>query len=247
MASTTTVPLGSEVQTTTTVPLGSEVQTTTTFPLGSELQTTVPTTTVPTTTQTTIPQMTAPFTTAFELVGINDKLKHEYAEFEVDKTKIEKPLNINLQAVNEKKYNIPYQTTSKTVPSKTVPSKKVPSKVPTKASTKIIDSSCKNKHQENQSKISSDTDTLIKKGLVAKYDFLDKLDYQGHDPLYYINKGDLIDCSWDNQYSLVDSKHWKPYTPPPPVCVKQDTCEPSSTSLFMPYLELRHFDKKVTK
>ena len=94
----------------------------------------------------------------------------------------------------------------------------------------------------------SDSDILIKKGLYAKYDFLNKLEYQQKDPQYYISSGDLINNSWDNAYSLVDSKHWKPYVSPAPVCVGNDSpCTPCNSGTYMPFLELHNFNKMATK
>jgi hypothetical protein len=94
----------------------------------------------------------------------------------------------------------------------------------------------------------SDADLLIKKGLYAKYDYLNNLEYREKDPSYYISPGDLIDNSWDNSYSLVDSRHWKPYTSIPPVCKNKDLpCVPCNSGQYLPYLELKNFNQDTVK
>jgi len=94
----------------------------------------------------------------------------------------------------------------------------------------------------------SDADLLIKKGLYAKYDYLNNLEYREKDPSYYISPGDLIDNSWDNSYSLVDSRHWKPYTSIPPVCRNKDLpCVPCNSGQYLPYLELKNFNQDTVK
>jgi len=92
---------------------------------------------------------------------------------------------------------------------------------------------------------------IVNSALVKKRnDWLDKPEYKEKDPLYYTSKGELIDNSWDNQYVILDTKHWKPYITPPPICAgKDDPCDTCPTIMHMPYLELRNFDKasQITK
>jgi len=86
----------------------------------------------------------------------------------------------------------------------------------------------------------------IIKSLVTskKSSYLENEDYKRYDPDYYTNKGDLIDRSWENQFVILDTKHWKPYQIPPPVCLgKDDSCVPCPTIMHTPYLELKQFDK----
>ena len=81
-------------------------------------------------------------------------------------------------------------------------------------------------------------------------DFLESPDYKKMDPLYYTNKGELIDRSWENQFSVLDTKHWRPYVAPPPVCIGKDKpCDACPTVMHTPYLELKHFDasRKITE
>eukprot|EP00952_Eustigmatos_sp_NYUAD-ZCMA_P001007 4312-Eustigmatos_ZCMA.PRE.1 len=40
--------------------------------------------------------------------------------------------------------------------------------------------------------------------------------------LYYTKKGDLIDKTWTKGYTVLDTKHWKPYVAPPPVCLDRE-------------------------
>jgi hypothetical protein len=71
-------------------------------------------------------------------------------------------------------------------------------------------------------------------------------DYQGKDITYYMNKGDLIDKSWDNPFAILDTKYWKPYNQPPPVCSGggNASCEPCGVASFTPYLDVTSFDAK---
>lgn len=74
-------------------------------------------------------------------------------------------------------------------------------------------------------------------------DFLEKPEYAQKNPLYYTNKGDLIDRSWENQFTVLDTKHWRPYVSPPPLCVgTNEACQACPTVMHSPYLELKNFD-----
>jgi hypothetical protein len=76
----------------------------------------------------------------------------------------------------------------------------------------------------------------------SKYGFLDEKTYVDKDPLYYANTGDLVDRSWKQMYTILDTKHWKPYTKPPPVCLDRDTpCKPCPVIMHTPYLDLSQF------
>lgn len=73
--------------------------------------------------------------------------------------------------------------------------------------------------------------------------YLNQPEYQTKDSDYYTNTGDLVDRSWDNQYTLLDTKYWKPYVPPPPLCIgRNEPCDSCPTINHMPYLELKNFD-----
>lgn len=75
-----------------------------------------------------------------------------------------------------------------------------------------------------------------------KYAFLNEKTYVDKDPLYYANTGDLVDRSWKQMYTILDTKHWKPYTKPPPVCLDRDTpCKPCPVIMHTPYLDLSQF------
>jgi cell division septation protein DedD len=39
--------------------------------------------------------------------------------------------------------------------------------------------------------------------------YLEQEEYKEKDPLYYMNTGELIDNSWENQYSVINTKFWK--------------------------------------
>lgn len=77
-----------------------------------------------------------------------------------------------------------------------------------------------------------------------RYAFLTSRKYEEKDPLYYANTGDLVDRSWKQMYTILDTKHWKPYTQPPPVCLDRETpCKPCPVVTHTPYLDLSQFDK----
>ena len=77
-----------------------------------------------------------------------------------------------------------------------------------------------------------------------RYDFLSTAEYGEKDPLYYANTGDLIDRSWREKYTILDTKHWKPYTAPPPVCLDRESpCPPCPVVMHTPYLDLSLFHK----
>ena len=55
------------------------------------------------------------------------------------------------------------------------------------------------------------------------YDFVDANPaYAEKDLLYYTKKGDLVDKQWTSFYTVLDTKHWKPYVAPPPVCLDRE-------------------------
>lgn len=91
----------------------------------------------------------------------------------------------------------------------------------------------------------TDVQNLIDKKLrQINNTYLDQPEYQTKDSDYYTNKGDLIDRSWENQYTLLDTKYWKPYISPPPLCIgRKEPCDSCPTINHMPYLELKDFDK----
>lgn len=80
-----------------------------------------------------------------------------------------------------------------------------------------------------------------------KYDFLlSSQDYADKDQLYYVNKGDLIDKEWKDKFTILDTKHWKPYNDPPPVCLdKNEPCAPCPVIMHSPYLDLSQFRKTL--
>lgn len=82
---------------------------------------------------------------------------------------------------------------------------------------------------------------------VDKYDFLTtSKDYADKDQSYYVNKGDLIDKEWKDKFTILDTKHWKPYTDPPPVCLdKSEPCAPCPVVMHSPYLDLSQFRRTL--
>lgn len=76
-----------------------------------------------------------------------------------------------------------------------------------------------------------------------KYDFLDsQAEYKAKDDLYYVNKGDLIDKQWQSKYVILDTKNWKVYEPPPPVCLdRKKPCNVCPVSVHSDYLDLSDF------
>jgi hypothetical protein len=84
----------------------------------------------------------------------------------------------------------------------------------------------------------------------SKHSYLEKEEYKEKDPLYYMNTGDLIDNSWDNQFTVLNTKYWKPYfyDAKPPVCMgNNDNCQANPTTMHTPYLELKDFSKTTIK
>ena len=78
-----------------------------------------------------------------------------------------------------------------------------------------------------------------------QYEFLEtQPEYKGKDEMYYANKGDLINREWTSKYTILDTKHWKPYIAPPPVCLGKDqACDVCPTVMHQPYLDLSEFSK----
>jgi hypothetical protein len=80
--------------------------------------------------------------------------------------------------------------------------------------------------------------------------YLEQDEYKEKDPLYYMNTGELIDNSWENQYSVINTKFWKPYfyEATPPVCMgNNDNCTANPTVMHTPYLELKNFNQTTIK
>jgi len=79
--------------------------------------------------------------------------------------------------------------------------------------------------------------------------YLEKEEYKEKDPLYYMNTGDLIDNSWENQFSVLNTKYWKPYfyDAKPPVCVGDNKYNATPTVMHTPYLELKNFSETTIK
>lgn len=77
------------------------------------------------------------------------------------------------------------------------------------------------------------------------YDFVsEKPEYQKKDLLYFVNKGDLVDREWTQFYTVLDTKHWKPYVSPPPVCLdRQDPCSVCPIVAQNSYLDLSEVKK----
>jgi hypothetical protein len=214
---------------------------TTTIPTTTVPTTTVPTTTVPTTTvqRTTVPTTTVPTTSVFSnITGANTTYlptgSSNYAEF--------KPTTTGSLGTSSTTGS---PGTSSTKGSFGTSSTTGPVATQNKSNTNL-DTWQRVLSQKDTPK-KDDIDVLIKKGLVQKYDFLNNLAYQNENPLYYINSGDLVDNSFDNPYTLVDSKHWKPHRAKPPVCVNKDApCEPCAINSHVPYLDVTKFNVKAT-
>lgn len=82
-----------------------------------------------------------------------------------------------------------------------------------------------------------------------KYDFLlSSQDYGEKDQLYYVSKADLIDREWKDRFTILDTKHWKPFQDRPPVCLdRNEPCAPCPVTMHTPYLDLSQFGTKAVK
>lgn len=140
--------------------------------------------------------------------------------------------------------NLPVPPSVNTVPATTSPLQ--PPLSPTTTAVSTAATSAPTPPTTAQSSTPSDgadpTDLLQLHAANDKYAFLSSNNYGGKDPLYYANSGDLIDRSWKDKYVILDTKHWKPYISPPPICLDRDKpCDACPVTMFTPYLDLSQF------
>lgn len=89
-----------------------------------------------------------------------------------------------------------------------------------------------------------DLDKLLEQRMQERYKgFITKPDYQGENPAYYASKGHMIDSSWDNEYTILNTKYWLPSYKSVPPCIGLDKpCEPCPVMHTTNNLQLSRFD-----